>query len=213
MYYGKPKLAQKLDHNIGLCRRLCRLNHGFNLSTLTANLGILLVAHLLLGCVNYPPAASPSNSPAVAQLPVNSDPDPLLTAISLKQPQKLPLTLIATIGDKTFQIAVAQTPEQQQMGLMFRTSLPDDEGMLFPFDPPRPVGFWMKNTLIALDMLYIRNGSIKEIKANVPPCQKDPCPSYPSATEIDQVIEIRGGLAKELGIKAGDRVTLTPLKN
>jgi uncharacterized protein len=161
---------------------------------------------ILLGCTSNPVHSNPVNpSPSL---------DPLFTAnrpTQVGQPQQLPFTLNAKINNKTFKLAVAQTPEEQQMGLMFRTVLPDDEGMLFPFEPPRPVGFWMKNTLIALDMLYIRNEVIQEIKANVPPCKKDPCPSYPSQVEIDQVMEIRGGLAKELGIKPGDRITLNPI--
>jgi uncharacterized protein len=126
--------------------------------------------------------------------------------------QKINFTLDAKVKDKTWKVAVAATPEQQQMGLMFRTVLPDDEAMLFPFDPPRPVAFWMKNTLIPLDMLYIAQGVIQEIKSQVPPCQKDPCPSYPSKSmTIDQVVEIRGGLAQELGLKSGDRITFTPI--
>jgi uncharacterized protein len=176
--------------------------------TIQPIVGVCLVglSLMLLGCTNAPVNSNPVNpSPSI---------DPLFTANrppQLGQPQQIPFTLSAKIKDKTFKLAVAQTPEEQQMGLMFRTSLPDDEGMLFPFEPPRPVGFWMKNTLIALDMLYIRNEVIQEIKANVPPCKKDPCPSYPSKVEIDQVIEIRGGLAQELGIKPGDQVTLTAI--
>jgi uncharacterized protein len=128
------------------------------------------------------------------------------------QPQKLDFTVTAQVKDKTWKVAVAATPEQQQMGLMFRTSLPDDEAMLFPFNPPRPVAFWMKHTLIPLDMLYIAKGVIQEIQTQVPPCQKDPCPSYPSKSmTIDQVVEIRGGLAQELGLKSGDRITFTPI--
>lgn len=211
MFYGKPRSGKQ--------PRSAQNDYlGINLGII---LGGCLLSYLLLGCRNNSPTIGPTQSSmlptdsspiAVTQSPPNSTANPLFTALSLKQPQQLPLTLTATIGDKTFQLAVAQTPEQQQIGLMFRTRLPDNEGMLFPFDPPRPVGFWMKNTLIALDMLYLRNGVIQEIKANVPPCEKDPCPTYPSRAEIDQVIEIRGGLAKELGIKSGDRVTLAPLK-
>jgi uncharacterized protein len=128
----------------------------------------------------------------------------------VNQPQNIPFTLNAQVNTKTWKVAVAETPEQQQMGLMFRTALPDDEAMLFPFNPPRPVAFWMKQTLIPLDMLYISQGVIQEIKSQVPPCQKDPCPSYPSKSmTIDQVVEIRGGLAQELGIKSGDRISFT----
>jgi uncharacterized protein len=139
-------------------------------------------------------------------------PTPPPTPSPIAQAQTLPLTLLATINQTSIKLAVAETPQQQQMGLMYRMSLPDNEGMLFQFEPARPVAFWMKQTLIPLDMLYLRSGVIQEIQANVPPCTADPCPTYPSTTLIDQVIEIRGGLAAKLGIKVGDRVTLTPIK-
>jgi uncharacterized protein len=146
---------------------------------------------------------------------VSSKPTATLTPKPIPSPiaqaQTLPLTLLATINQKPIKLAVAETPMQQQIGLMYRTLLPDDEGMLFKFEPARPVAFWMKQTLIPLDMLYIRSGVIREIQANVPPCTADPCPTYPSTTTIDQVIEIRGGLAEKLGIKVGDRVTLTSI--
>jgi uncharacterized protein len=156
------------------------------------------ISIVLLGCtaVSSKPSATPAPTPT-----------PSPTA----QAQTLPLTLLATINQTTIKLAVAETPLQQQMGLMYRTSLPDDEGMLFKFEPARPVAFWMKQTLIPLDMLYIRSGVIREIQANVPPCKADPCPTYPSTTTIDQVIEIRGGLAAKLGIQVGDRVTLKPI--
>jgi uncharacterized membrane protein (UPF0127 family) len=126
----------------------------------------------------------------------------------LQEAQQLPITAQATLGSQVFDLEVAQTPQQQQVGLMFRTQLADDRGMLFPFDPPRPVSFWMKNTLISLDLIYLRQGVIQFLYPNVPPCQADPCPDYPSQDEIDQVIEIRGGRAQELGLKVGDRITV-----
>jgi uncharacterized membrane protein (UPF0127 family) len=80
--------------------------------------------------------------------------------------------------------------------------------MLFAFVPPQRVSFWMKNTLIPLDMVFLREGQVKAITANVPPCRTEPCPSYPSGVAIDQVIELRGGRAAELGLKVGDRVNI-----
>jgi uncharacterized protein len=165
-----------------------------------AMLLLVPISIALLGCTAV--SSKPSAAPATV-------PTPSPTA----QAQTLPLTLLATINQTAIKLAVAETPLQQQMGLMYRTSLPDDEGMLFKFEPARPVAFWMKQTLIPLDMLYIRSGVIREIQANVPPCKADPCPAYPSTTTIDQVIEIRGGLAEKLGIKVGDRVTLKPIVN
>ncbi|MGB3535910.1 MAG: DUF192 domain-containing protein [Microcoleaceae cyanobacterium] len=125
--------------------------------------------------------------------------------------QMLPITAIAQIGSEQIQLEVAQTPRQQAMGLMFRTSLPSNRGMLFPFARPRVVGFWMKNCKISLDMIFLRNGIVQGIQAEAPPCVTEPCPSYGINVPIDQVIELRGGRAQELGVKVGDRVSVEAL--
>ena len=123
--------------------------------------------------------------------------------------QMLPISAQAQIKGKRIMLEVARTPQQQQIGLMYRTSLPDDRGMLFAFDPPQPVSFWMKNTLIELDMIFLQNGQVKAIATNVPPCTTTPCPTYgPQKIVIDQVIELRGGRATELGLKVGDRISI-----
>ncbi len=120
----------------------------------------------------------------------------------------LPITAQAQMAGQRFSLEVTRTPQEQAMGLMYRTSLADDRGMLFSFVPPRPVSFWMKNTKIPLDMVFLRNGEVKAIAANVPPCTAEPCPSYGPQIPIDQVIELRGGRAAELGLKVGDRVSV-----
>ncbi|NJK53776.1 MAG: DUF192 domain-containing protein [Leptolyngbyaceae cyanobacterium SU_3_3] len=123
--------------------------------------------------------------------------------------QNLPITALVEIAGKKIQLEVAQTPQQQATGLMGRTTLADDRGMLFLFEPPRPVQFWMKNTLLDLDMIFLRNGVVRAIVPNVPPCKSDPCPVYGPgnrAEGVDQVIEVRGGRVKELGLKVGDRL-------
>lgn len=123
--------------------------------------------------------------------------------------QQLPISAKATIAGQVIQLEVARTPEQQATGLMYRTSLAADRGMLFPFDPPRQVGFWMKNVEINLDMIFLRDGEVKEIAANVPPCEETPCSTYgPARTAVDSVIELRGGRAAELGLKVGDRIAV-----
>jgi hypothetical protein len=122
--------------------------------------------------------------------------------------QTLPISAQVKVGDQTIDLEVAKTEEQQAMGLMYRKQLENNRGMLFPFKPARPVGFWMKNCLINLDMVFLRNGQVVAIANNVPPCQKEPCPVYGPQTSVDQVIELRGGRAKELGIKQGDRLAI-----
>lgn len=116
------------------------------------------------------------------------------------------------INDQKIGLEVAKTPEQQALGLMYRTSLDDNRGMLFSFDPPRPTRFWMKNCLINLDMIFLREGIVQAIFADVPPCKTDPCPNYGPEGLIDQVIEIRGGRAKELGLKVGDPLPIQFVK-
>lgn len=124
--------------------------------------------------------------------------------------QTLPVTAQVQIADQIIQLEVAETQAQQSMGLMYRDSLPDDRGMLFPFNPPRNVTFWMKNVRINLDMIFLRNGQVKDVASNVPPCTTDPCPTYGPSTAVDHVIELRGGRATELGIKVGDRLQIQP---
>ncbi|MEB3280781.1 MAG: DUF192 domain-containing protein [Lyngbya sp.] len=122
--------------------------------------------------------------------------------------QMLPVTAQTTIGGEVIELEVARTPTQQQLGLMYRTSLPDNRGMLFSFSPPRVVGFWMKNCKISLDMIFIRDGVVQGIQVSAPPCTSEPCPTYGPEVPVDQVIELRGGRAQELGLKPGDRIEI-----
>ncbi|MDB9514065.1 DUF192 domain-containing protein [Kamptonema animale CS-326] len=122
--------------------------------------------------------------------------------------QMLPITAKANIAGSMINLEVTNTPEEQAMGLMYRTSLADDRGMLFSFNPPRRVAFWMKNCKISLDMIFLQDGVVRAIARNSPPCTAEPCPTYDSTTSVDRVIELRGGRAAELGVKVGDRITI-----
>jgi len=116
------------------------------------------------------------------------------------------MTLDVRSGAKThrFVVEVARSAQEQETGLMNRPSLGPDRGMIFPYDPPQPVSFWMKDTLIPLDMIFIRpDGSIAKIAANTVPLSLEP---VPVAEPIAAVLEIAGGRSAELGIQAGDRV-------
>lgn len=113
---------------------------------------------------------------------------------------------IATAGGRrAFLVEMARTASEQERGLMFRTSLAADRGMLFPYSPPSPVSFWMKNTYIPLDMIFIRaDGTIARIAENTVPESLDPV----SAGEpVAAVLEIAGGNAAAQGIAVGDKVT------
>jgi uncharacterized membrane protein (UPF0127 family) len=131
------------------------------------------------------------------------------TAVSLEQSaaglQQVPLTITTAGGRKhRFTVEVARTPEEQAHGLMNRQSLAPDRGMLFPYDPPQPVAFWMKNTLIPLDMIFVApGGSILRIEANTVPHSLDP---VGSGDAVEAVLELAGGRSADLGIAAGDKV-------
>jgi uncharacterized protein len=106
-----------------------------------------------------------------------------------------------------FTVEVAATSPQQARGLMFRTALKDDRGMIFPFPEARMASFWMKNTVIPLDIIFIRaDGRIENIAANTTPYSTDP---VESTAPVVAVLELRGGLAAERGIKPGDMVRWT----
>lgn len=123
----------------------------------------------------------------------------------------LPITAQLQIDTETIDLEVAATPQQQQQGLMYRTELAQNRGMLFIFNPPRVAQFWMKNTLIPLDMIFLKDGRVKAVIDNVPPCRLDPCETYGPVTPVDQVIELAAGRAKSLGIQQGDRLKIVPL--
>lgn len=124
----------------------------------------------------------------------------------IQQGQILPVTATAEIAGETIQLEVARYPEQQAIGLMFRQSLADDRGMLFPFPVEREARFWMKNVPISLDMIFLNGDRIVDIATNVPPCNSEPCPVYGPEALVDGVLELRGGRAEELGIKTNDRI-------
>jgi uncharacterized protein len=109
-------------------------------------------------------------------------------------------------GGKThsFTVELAETSPEQAKGMMFRTELADDRGMLFPFSEPRMASFWMKNTVIPLDIIFIRSdGRIENIAENTIPYSTDP---VLSTAPVIVVLELRGGLSGEMGIAAGDKV-------
>jgi uncharacterized protein len=118
--------------------------------------------------------------------------------------RQVQLTIRSANGEHRFTVAVAATAEQQERGLMFRRSLGPDEGMIFPYDPPQNVAFWMRNTLIPLDIIYIRSdGTIVRI-TNAKALDETP---LPSGEPVVGVLEIRAGRAAELGIQEGDVAT------
>ena len=117
---------------------------------------------------------------------------------------RLPLAIHTAKGTHRFTVEVASTPREQEHGLMFRKSLAPDGGMLFPMNPPRTASFWMKDTLIPLDMLFIRtDGTIAFIAANTVPYSREP---VSAGVPVAAVLELAGGRAAAIGAREGDRV-------
>jgi hypothetical protein len=103
-----------------------------------------------------------------------------------------------------FEVEVVTTPETRAQGLMFRKAMPPNAGMLFIYPGEQPVSFWMKNTLIPLDMLFVKaDGSIAHIAHNAVPMDETP---IDSGAAVKAVLEINGGTANALGIQEGDKV-------
>lgn len=114
------------------------------------------------------------------------------------------MTISSSGNEHRFIVEVAKTPEEQATGLMNRQSLAPDRGMIFPFEDVRVASFWMKNTLIPLDMIFIRpDGRIANIEANTVPLSLQPVYAI---EPVSAVLELAGGRAAELGIKPGDTV-------
>lgn len=129
------------------------------------------------------------------------------------EPAVPPGTPSVTLRGHAFSVEVAATPAEQEQGLMNRTSMPADHGMLFVFPDAAPVTFWMKNTLIPLDMLFFNTAHrLVTMKTNVPPCKADPCREYPSGVPVRYVLELNAGTAAKLGIHKGDVITFSSLR-
>lgn len=114
------------------------------------------------------------------------------------------LVIHTATGDYGFTVEVVDTPEARAKGLMFRQSLAKDAGMLFDFRQEQQTAFWMQNTFIPLDMVFIAaNGEVKTVHANAIPHDTT---SIPSQVPVQFVLEIPGGRSAEIGLKPGDRV-------
>ena len=108
-----------------------------------------------------------------------------------------------------FDVELATTPQEQQLGLMFRDNMADDHGMLFVFPDSAPRRFWMKNTRIPLDIFYFdENLRLVSVADDAKPCRVAQCPSYPSAGPARYVLELNAGKAAELAVKPGDELQL-----
>ncbi len=114
------------------------------------------------------------------------------------------IEILAGPGSRTFSIEIADDPDEQARGLMFRPALPAEAGMLFIFDPPRPANFWMRNTMIPLDMIFIDDtGRVESIAERTDPYSERVSSSQ---GDVRAVLEINGGLSRQFGIGPGAQV-------
>lgn len=147
---------------------------------------------LALGACSHPESAVAARPQKAAVHPISGLP-------------VVPLTVTHDGKRFDFRVEVASTFEQQEHGLMFRAKMAPDEGMIFPMKPARPASFWMKNTVIPLDIVFIgTDGRILNIAANAVPYSLQPLYSL---GDVKGVLELNGGRAAELGIAAGDKVS------
>jgi uncharacterized membrane protein (UPF0127 family) len=129
----------------------------------------------------------------------------LPSGASRAAPDLAPLTIETSAGlSLVFRVELARTEAERAQGLMYREKLAPDAGMLFVYPTDRPVAFWMKNTLIPLDMLFIkRDGTILSIAERTVPLSEA---TIPSGGPVAAVLEVNGGTVSHLGIRPGDRV-------
>jgi uncharacterized membrane protein (UPF0127 family) len=114
------------------------------------------------------------------------------------------LTIETAKGDQTFKVEVVRNEKERNRGLMFRHQMAADHGMLFDYNPPQEIAFWMKNTFIPLDIIFVgTDGRIISIAENTTPLSLE---RIPSGGVSRGVLEINGGLSAKLGIKPGDKV-------
>jgi uncharacterized protein len=119
-------------------------------------------------------------------------------------------TATVELRGQRIQVELATDDASRQHGLMMRTTLAADHGMLFVFPHNDPQAFWMKNTLIPLDILYFdTDRRLVSMQLNVPPCRADPCPTYPSEAPARYVLELSAGSAQRMGVQRGDELKVS----
>ena len=151
---------------------------------------VLAMLVLLLGCARSPAAATPP--------PMNATSGPHIT---------LP-------DGFTVAVEIAADDETRAQGLMFRDQVREGTGMLFLFPKTGDYPFWMKNTLIPLDMIWIdENHKVVHVTSDVPPCKADPCPSYPPNAPARYVLELAAGVAKQHRVVTGATLPFQGMDN
>jgi len=127
---------------------------------------------------------------------------------------EVPLPRVVFPDGYAVHVELATDDQTRAQGLMYRDRLRDHTGMLFFFSEMSVHGFWMKNTLIPLDILWIDEGRrVVHARYDVPPCQADPCPSYDPGVSAKYVLEVAGGVARSHGLTQGSQLRFEGLDN
>ena len=157
---------------------------------------ILMVMIFLMSCTNDRIVPPPAPEPAAQTTPAAQGPRVILP------------------DGFVINIEIANDDELRARGLMFRDHLPSGTGMLFFFAQDGHYPFWMKNTRIPLDIIWIDSQrKVAHVKHRVPPCEVQDCPSYPPNVQARYVLELAGGEAEKHGLKAGDAIRFEELEN
>lgn len=135
----------------------------------------------------------------------------LKTPSNTNKPQasSMPTSQKIIIGSKTIYVSVADTPAKRAKGLSGIDALGNENGMIFVFSPPSKPNFWMKDTRIALDMIWIKDGKVIDITKNVQPepgVADQDLKLYPAPSDVDYVLEVNGGYSDQNNIKVSDSV-------
>lgn len=156
-------------------------------------LAAFLLAAIVSGCGSKPSAATQEPTAEAAGEP------------AVQRLRTVPLTIVTNDGRRhVYMVEVARTADEQAQGLMYRRAMPKDAGMIFPFPAPRPATFWMRNTYIPLDMVFLlADGRIESILADVPPLNEV---QRSSLGPVAAVLELNAGEAARIGVSAGDLV-------
>jgi len=165
--------------------------------SLTRTLFAAVLAVVLAGALLGACAADPADAP-----PVGGPPPPL--------PRGTAVLTDSNGESRTVLVEIASTPQERALGLMGRAALPADSGMAFLFDEPSGGGFWMKDTLIPLEIAFWNaDGTIVDIQQMVP-CDSDPCERYPAAAPFVGALEVNPGTFEAANIEVGDTIEVVP---
>ena len=168
-----------------------------------------------------PPTAAPASTPEPTQIPSVAPPSPSPTLVApiptVTSAPAIPTHAIvieatATLGSCDFRLEVADTSTERSRGLMEREAIPIDQGMLFVFGFQQELNFWMKNTLIPLDIVFLNDAlQVVDVQTMVPEHEiaPEPLPFYTSAAPAKFAVEVNAGVAAECGISPGLTMSLT----